>query len=65
MDLDSKIIENSEYICRKISDMAMLGRARPSQDMLSQLRSLVEYTALKVNPQSQPVDYRIYNTNSS
>lgn len=61
MDLDSKIIENSEYICRKISDMATLGRARPSQDMLSQLRSLVEYTALKVNPQSQPVDYRIYN----
>ena len=58
--LDKKIIETCEYISRKISDMATLGRAEPSQDMLTKFRPLVEYTALKVCPQEFPVNFKDY-----
>lgn len=60
LSIDKSIIDTNEVICNNISTLKGLDRGLMSQNILSQLRNLVEYIAMKIISDGNDIDPKNY-----
>lgn len=61
--IDSAILDTNKVICKNISAFDVSERGLLSQNILAQLRNLVEYVAVKIYSNGQDLDPNDYNVN--
>ena len=61
--IDKSILNANQAICNNISQLATIDRGLLSQNILSQIRNFVEYTAIKAYSNGQDVNPNDYNLN--
>lgn len=59
--IDKSIYYTNKVICKNISVLKDVDRGLMSQNILSQLRNLVEYVAMKVTSEGKDIDPKDYN----